>query len=123
MAPRGADASERSTGIRRSPLYPAKNPVVATVTKSGPSTTGVTQPPIQQPGFNINPSASVGQTIRGSDAYGAKNYSTPNADAATEAERLYQLTLQKPSLKSLFSNSFIPKKTVSICNFLRNSLA
>ena len=31
MAARGADASERSTGIRRSPLYPAKNPVVTTV--------------------------------------------------------------------------------------------
>ena len=32
MAARGADASERSTGIRRSPLYPGKNKVVATVT-------------------------------------------------------------------------------------------
>lgn len=31
MAPRGADASERSTGIRTSSLYPSKNKVVAQV--------------------------------------------------------------------------------------------
>ena len=93
-----ADKYDRSPGLKRDKLkygpYP-KNPVVAT--NSGPSTTGVTQSPMQQSGFNINPSASTAQTIRASDAYGAKNYSTPNADAEKEAERLYQLTLQQPS--------------------------
>ena len=106
MAPRGADASERSTGIRRSPLYPAKNPVVATVTKSGPSTTGVTQPPIQQPGFNINPSASTAQTIRASDAYGANNYTTPWADAKAVALAISNAATGKPSAFQTGVNGF-----------------
>jgi hypothetical protein len=93
-----ADKYDRSPGLKRDALkygpY-SKNPVVATVTKSGPSTTGAIQAP--KATFNINPSASVGQTTRASDAYGAKNYSTPWADAKKEAERLYQLTLQQPS--------------------------
>jgi len=85
----------RSTGVKRSTIYPAKNPVVATV--AGPSTTGITQPPVQQPSFNINPSASVGQNIRSSDVYGAKNYSTPWADANASAQAIAAAALGQPS--------------------------
>jgi hypothetical protein len=95
-----ADSYDKSPGLKRDKLKYGPNPkntVVATVTKPGPSSTGVTQPAIQQPSFNINPSASVGQTIRGSDAYGAKNYSTPWADANAEAQRIAAAALGQPS--------------------------
>jgi len=85
----------RSTGVKTSPIYPSKNPVVAT--NSGPSTTGVTQPPMQQSGFNINPNASVGQTIRASDVYGANNYTTPWADAKAAAKAISDAALGQPS--------------------------
>jgi hypothetical protein len=96
-----ADSYDKSPGLKRSALksgpYSVKNPVVATVTKGGPSTTGVTQPPIQQPSFNINPSASTAQTIRASDVYGANNYTTPWADAKAKAKAISDAALGQPS--------------------------
>lgn len=85
----------RSTGVKRSTIYPAKNPVVATV--ANPSTTGVTQPAMQQSSFNINPSASVGQNIHASDVYGANNYTTPWADAKALALKISNDALGQPS--------------------------
>jgi len=95
-----ADSYDKSPGLKKSALkygpY-SNNPVVATVTKPGPSSTGVTQPAMQQPSFIINPSASVGQTIRGSDVYGANNYTTPWADAKALAKSISDAALGQPS--------------------------
>jgi hypothetical protein len=89
-----ADSYEKSPGLKKSALkygpY-SKNPVVATVTKSGPSTTGAVQAP--KATFNINPSASNAQTIRGSDVYGANNYTTPWADARAAAKAISDAAL------------------------------
>lgn len=91
-----ADSYEKSPGLKKSALkygpY-SKNPVV--VTAAGPSTTGAVQAP--KATFNINPSASVGQTIRASDIYGANNYSTPWADAKAAAKAISDAALGQPS--------------------------
>jgi len=95
MAARGADASERSTGIRRSSIYPEKPKVVASTT--GPSTTGAVQPPMQKPGFNVNAGLSNQQNIRASDVYGANNYTTPWADAEAKAQAIADAALAQQS--------------------------
>ena len=103
MAQRGADASDRSPGIRRNAVYKKDNKVVATNT--GPSTTGAVQPPMQKPVFNINPSASTAQTIRASDVYGANNYTTPWADAEAKAKAIADAALaQQSAFQSSLNN-------------------
>jgi len=91
MAPRGADASERSTGIRTSSLYPAKNKVVVTVA---------------DPTMYVRGNATNQQEIRRSEAADAAKVARDGVKPGVNTVAAQEAAKKALEEKNAFTNAF-----------------